>query len=473
LNQQALLPGGAQPMSDESESPDLQKAQTFWQYGNDAALKSNFDYAIAMYRQCCKIVPDNLVYRQALRGIERRKLNNDPSKVGMLVGAKNQPILLRAKAARAKQNFKQAIELCEDAFVNNPWDVGAARVGAEASEGLGLMVVAEWFVESVEAVTKDVDFLKYAARVHENNESWRKAIMCWELVKKFNPNDQDANRQINALSASSTIKRAGLDDALDKHAAAPAAEAAEALDAKLERLKQEQLTPEQRLIKEITGDATAVHAYLDLAELYRGRGELEKAEKVLAKGLKANPGDQALMSVLEDTQIGRLNRAIESQSQRVLQHPEDTGAKVKLDQLTEMLNKYEVEAHRRRVNVHPGDPKQHFDLGVILARVGKHDEAIAEFQHARSNPALKLQALYQAGLSFEANGALKLAERSYKEALKCLEPEDKDNFNAIHYRLGRVYEGLSNTESAEEHYNEVAANDYAYLDVAERLKRLN
>ena len=84
-------------MSSESKSPDMQKAKTYFDYGNDAALKSNFDYAIDMYKQCCKIVPDNLVYRQALRGIERRKFNNDPGKVGMLVGAKNQPILFRAE----------------------------------------------------------------------------------------------------------------------------------------------------------------------------------------------------------------------------------------------------------------------------------------------------------------------------------------------------------------------------------------
>ena len=41
-------------MSSESESPDLQKAKTFFQYGNDAAMKSNLDYAIDMYKQACK-----------------------------------------------------------------------------------------------------------------------------------------------------------------------------------------------------------------------------------------------------------------------------------------------------------------------------------------------------------------------------------------------------------------------------------
>ena len=73
-------------MSSESDSPDQQKAKTFFQYGNDATQKSNFDYAIAMYRQACKHVPDNMLYRQSLRAVQRKKSNNDPKKVGKLVG---------------------------------------------------------------------------------------------------------------------------------------------------------------------------------------------------------------------------------------------------------------------------------------------------------------------------------------------------------------------------------------------------
>jgi tetratricopeptide (TPR) repeat protein len=458
-------------MSSETDPAVVQRARTLFQTGNEAVKNSNLDYAIAMYRECCKLIPENLVYRQALRGAERRKFNNDPSKVGMLVGARNQPLILRAKSARSKGNHHQALEVCEEAFVNNPWDVGAARVAAEAAEQVGLNLVAQWYVESVQAVTKDVDFLKFAARIHEINESWQKAIGCWELVKKFHPNDQDANRQINALSASSTIKRAGLEDSIDRHAQAPA-EPAESLDAKLDRLKQEQLSPEQRLIKDILADPQAIHAYLDLSEIYRQRSDLDKAEKVLAKGIKANPNDPILMAALEDTQISRLKRGIEKQTQVCRERPDDTGAKVKLDQLNEMLSKYEVEAFRRRVNLRPEDAGLHLQFGMILQRLGRHDEAIPEFQAARSSAQHKVKALYHAGLSFEANSAWKLAERNYKDALKSLEEEDRDNFLALHYRLGRVAEAISNSEAAAEHYNEVAAIDYTYLDVAERLRRL-
>ena len=57
--------------------------------------------------------------------------------------------------------------------------------------------------------------------------------------------------------------------------------------------------------------------------------------------------------------------------------------------------------------------------------------------------------------------------------MKSLEEGDADNFLSLHYRLGRVAEALGNSEAAEEHYNEVAAKDYTYLDVAQRLRNLN
>ena len=92
-------------------------------------------------------------------------------------------------------------------------------------------------------------------------------------------------------------------------------------------------------------------------------------------------------------------------------------------------------------------------LGKILARVGDHDGAIAAFQQARTSslPSVKLDALYHSGLSFEANGAYKLAERNFREALKMLEPERQDMFLALHYQLGCTSESLGNNEAAEEH----------------------
>src|SRR4051812_17921016 len=119
-------------MPSEPELPDAQRAKTFFQYGNEAAHKSNFDYAVDMYKQACKLAPSNLLFRQSLRGAQRRRFNNDPSKVGMLSGARNQPIRMRARSARSKGKHVHALEICEEAFTNNPWDTSTAREASES-----------------------------------------------------------------------------------------------------------------------------------------------------------------------------------------------------------------------------------------------------------------------------------------------------------------------------------------------------
>ena len=456
----------------EPANPREEKAKTFFNYGNDAALKSNFDYAIQMYKEACKLVPDNIQYRQALRGIARRKFGNEPSKVGKLVGARTGPIRMSARSSQKKGKNGEALATCEDAFAHNPWDTEAARIASDAAEGLGLNVLAEWLLESVHAQGEnDADFLRHEARVHEVNESWAKAIACWERVKKILPNDQEAGRMANAMAAKSTIKKSGLGEALDERSKRDPA--AEARELELEEMKRNAQTPEQRSLKEIEANPQAVGAYLNLADIYKGASRLDEAEQILSRGIKANPDDNFLKGQHAEVQIQRMKRAIDAMSRRLQKNSADAEARVKLEQLTAHLAAYEIKELRRRLGLRPDDMNLRLLLGQALAKSAKHDEAIAEYQQARKSPPHAVQANMLAGQSFEANGALKLAERHYQDALRAADTTDLKMVNELHYRLGRIAESQGNRVEAEEHYNEVAANDYGYLDVAQRLRDLN
>lgn len=461
--------------SEAGAGPKNPKARTFFQHGNEATLKNNLDYAIQMYQEACKIEPEHLLCRQALRVIERRKFGNEPSKVGRLVGMRTQPIRMRARSAKSKGHWAQAIEICEEAFVHNPWDVHAAWDAAEASVQLELKELAQWFIDSVASVANEVDFFKYAATVYELNGSWPKAIASWERVKQINPDDEEASRQMNSISASATIQRSGLGEALHRTpegSSGPGRDAATRA-AELEELRQPKLSPEERWLKEIEESPEHVGPYLQFAEHLKSRGKLDDAEKLLSKGLKTLPDDPSLQSAYAEVQIDRLQHAIAGWTRKAQQAPGDTATQAKLAKLQGMLLDYEIKEYRRRSAQNPGDFNLIYELGLRLSQAGKYKDAIAAFQSSRSSPTLKVQSLHQAGLCFEAEGALKLAERSYQEAIKAVEPDDFTNLNALHYRLGRVAEALGNTAAAEEHYNEVAANDYGYLDVAQRLRSLN
>ena len=465
---------GVIPMTTESESsPRQQKALLYFQTGNDAALKSNFDYAIQMYRDAAALVPEHLQYRQALRGIERRKFGNDPSKVGWTVGARVQTVRLKIKGTKAKKDWMHVLQLCEELFVQNPWDVGASTDLAEAAEHLELLPLARWSLESVQAqVGKDAEFWRYMAHIYELNEDWQKAIHSWEKVKEYAPNDENARRKMNALSASATIKRSGLHEALNRTSAGSSGP--EKANAELDELKKDSgLSVEERWEKLIAENPERVGNYLSYADDLRAQNKLDEAQKVLARGREANPADQVLQSAYAEVQIARLSRAHDAWAKRVKTHPNDAEAKARMAQLREKLDAYEIADFRRRIETQPGDMHLRLQFGKKLVSAGQIDAAIAEFQQSKSNAATRVQSLYQMGLAFEAKNLAKLAERSYDEAIKSLDPDDHVLFNDLHYHLGRLAESQGNTKAAEEHYNEVAANDFGYKDVATRLANLN
>lgn len=460
-------------MSESSEHhPNQMRAQSFFQYGNDAAMKNNFAYAIDMYRNALKLDQGNLLYRQALRGVQRRSFGNEPSKVGRMVGMKVQPLRGGMKASKARGKWIDVLESCEDIFKHNPWDVGAAEDAADAAEHLGLHPLAQWLLESVAAQAGDNEGLfLHLAHAYELNQKWDQAIHCWEKAFRINPNNEDAKRKVRSLSASATISRSGLGAAIDR--SREASPAAEALAAEAEELKRSVQTPEQRLEKEIEEDPGRVGLYLQLADLYKAHNRLDDAEKVLSRGRKAAPEDEVLKTAHGDVQLSRLRRAIGVWDKKARDNPDDAEAKAKLAQIREKLAEYELAEIRRRAEARPDDAALHLHLGRLLAAAGKHDDAIASFQKARSDPELKPKALLLAGESFEKKGLAKLAEKNYVEALALTDPDDTATRNALRYGLGLVCERQGKLKEAEDYFNEVAADDYTYRDVARRLEALN
>ena len=459
-----------------SSAPDnslMKKAQAYFQHGNEAALKNNLDYAISMYREACKLVPTHVPFRQKLREVQRKKLNNDPKSVGRMTQMRIQGIRLKYRGSKSKGRWPEMLEGCEDAFALNPWDVGTSRDAAEAAEGLSQPEMARWLMESVAPQGEnDVEYLKHMADVYKLNKDWRRAIQVLERVRKLAPNDEGVAKEINGLAASATIARSGLDRAIESPSRSESIKV-DSFSPDVDDLAEQAMAPEQRLLSHIQTTPQRVGPYLELADLYRAQGRLEDAEKVLASGLKANRDDAVLQSAHAEVQISRMHKAREELETRVKKNPDDITARAKLDKLTAMLNDYEIKEFRRRVDQRPEDLNLRMQLGTRLARAGRHQEAITEFQKVRSSPELRVPAQLQAGMSFEATGVLKLAERNYDDALKAADPKDTPNVLELHYRLGRVFEAQGDPRQAEDHYQEVAAIDYGYKDVATRLQGLN
>jgi len=470
-------------MSTEIEAKKIQRAKAYYDTGLDAAQKRNLDYALQMLNDACRLMPTHLPYRQGLRATQRLRYENDPGKVGMMAKARVQPISLQIRITKSTGSWLKALETCEDAFLLNPWDVHIAMEAAECALELGAPELAEWNLASVADEAEDkVSYLRLKARIYEALGKWSAAIRCFEIIRELVPADQDISSKINSISAKAMMVKSGLESGSKKPTQPIGGEIGSEQPGDQVRVSHDRkdpagttniepgLTPEERLKKQVEQSPTDIRLVLQLADFYKSSNRWEEADRALNSALKLSPNDLYLRLNHADTRLERMARALDQWDKHIADHPADAEAIGKRAELVRKRNEFQISEFQRRIALNNADAESHFQLGTALTKADRLDEAIAAFQQARNSAEWKVKALTEAGQCFEKVGSAKLAERSYTDALKSVAAEDTATFNNLHYRLGCLAERNGQLQPAEEHFNEVAANDYGYKDVAKRLR---
>src|SRR5262249_13128359 len=142
----------------------------------------------------------------------------------------------------------------------------------------------------------------------------------------------------------------------------------EAEEAKLEELRQQQLTPEQKWMQSLKTDPTNVPPYLYLAESSKKRGQIDEAAKILKQGLKAVPTDHALLGAFAEIRMILLDKAIAHYAAKHRERPHDPEFKNKLDQALKLRSDEEIKELRRKVELQPEDKTLRLELGIALQK---------------------------------------------------------------------------------------------------------
>ena len=100
------------------------------------------------------------------------------------------------------------------------------------------------------------------------------------------------------------------------------------------------------------------------------------------------------------------------------------------------------------------------------------DEAIAQFQKALRAPDGRLRASEALGIAFFDKGRFGIAETVLSRAIESL-PEADDAKIALIYWWGRALEAQGKGEAAVRCYERALAVDITFLDLCDRLQRLN
>ena len=454
-------------------------AETF-ERARQVIQTGNHDYAIQLLRTCCRLDPGNFLFRQTLRRCQKEKYGNNLR--GSRFAFFSTPrFKARVKGAKAGRDYLRVIEVCEDVFARNPWDLGTAMDAAEAFEALGSLDLAAFTLDQArQKYPRDATLNRALARLFEKRGDFQKAISLWQLVQQANPRDVEAATKAKDLAASETIARGGYEEALSGSKESPVIGRMEARAVE----KQDKVARDTAaLLKRIEADPTEPELYGQLAAAYRRHGQIDRARAVLQQGLGPTGGHFKLQADLLELDLLPLRENLDRTEAKLkavaARTADDTdfADEPTTDELKAIRSRFqkeiaarEAELFRLKVERFPTDAGHRVELGVRLMRLDKLDEAIAELQVARRDDKWKGRAAMYLGVCFRKRNNWKLAQRNFEEALVALTaPADEPARKEVLFQLATGSAENGELPRAVDLGHELANIDFGYKNIGRLL----
>jgi tetratricopeptide (TPR) repeat protein len=458
----------------EDEQKKRRIAIDCYKKGNEALSKQNFDYAVEMFGKSVMLVPDNLLYRQVLRGAEYRKYRDNKTGASMaflrLTGVRG-----KTKKAKLQKNWRELDRAAEEGLAINPWDATFNAEVGEAASHLGYQEVAVFAYEkAVEAEQNNREYLRNLALAYERRSRFVEARTMWERLLKLDPLNSEARGKITEMLTKDTIQQGGFEEAEKiQDVVMGYEESVKGNVADAGGLAAPGESPEADLRHAIRKDPSSPGNYLKLADLLRKEKRFEESIEIYEKALQVTGGDPNVRERMEDVQLdlGRRNRDLARQE--AAKHPDDAALQQQAADISRELLLQEISILSTRVDRYPQDLRLKAELAQRYFQTGKYGQAIPLFQQAAKDARLEAVVLVNLGKCFLKEKKNALAEHQFKRAVSKLNAND--HLKALlecHFYLGRLAEEAGRREDAIQHFNEVISLDYGYKDARERLEKL-
>jgi len=462
-----------------------QRLQSMFDHAQRSVEKKDHDYANNLFSQCLIDDPGNLIYLQHFLGNLAQKYNNNKkgSKFSTLKLARPRMSLTKEVG---KAQWREAFTSATEALSHNPWDVATLLAVADAYEQTRndecLLYTLRW---GLDASPKDIQVNRRAAQTLGRMGQFEQAISCWRRVLAAKPIDEEASKAISQLGVEHTIQKGGYQQELLHGALAdpskleasvrgnPARANEEAPTAMTVPEKKEAFDRREKELRDLVDASPAeVKNYLDLAQLYFTEERFRDAQKLLSRALDATGGgDLNVRERFEEAHLRHAHQQVQI-AQRRAEKDTSADAKELARRMAAQANQAEMEVYAARAAREPGNRLLQFELGLRCKKAGKYKEAIQAFQAASDDVRHKALVQLNLGESFQHIRQFRLALSSYEAAILAADSMQPDTRKLALYRAGVLAAELDENERAEKYLTELAAVDYGYRDVADRLDKL-
>jgi tetratricopeptide (TPR) repeat protein len=448
------------------------KAKAFFDRAQSAAQKGNFDYAIDMYLEGLRCVPDDLQQGHIpLRelALHRKEKNG-----------KKPSIIERVKLLQAKTPLDRMIT-AEFLFTKDPDNLTYAEALLKAAADAKLQQTILWIADLVfhtNNTAKKPSFKTYILLKDSYTAMGLldRAIAACQKASHLKPQDGNLNDEIQRLSAELTVSRGKYDQAGDFRKAMKDRGAQEKLQAqeavvKSESFRVSELEEARKAFKQDPNDQKNIFHLVEALVDQQNDNSDNEAIQLLEKAYH-DKKDFSFEQQAGKIQIKNIKRKIRKVKAAIEKNPTDQQLIDQLAQLETQVNNVELEHYRLCVENYPTNQHVKYDYASCLIKNKNYDQAIPLFQEAKRDPRYKIAAMSKIGLCFFLKGWYADAIDVFKEAIDSYEIQEDAVAKELRYNLGRAYEEKGQPEQALEIYRKIAQLDFGYKDIHQRIDKL-
>lgn len=464
-------PGRPAPV-DLSNQGDLPSARTFFDKARTAAESKNYDYAIEMYLDGLQRAPDALEEGHlplCELGLQRRGR-----------GGKKPSMVERVKRLRGRTPLEQMLN-AEYLFAKDPDHTPYAEAMLKAAVEGGYHRTAHWIANLIFQTNNAIEKPSLQTYIllkdcYKAMGQYDKAVAACQRAVRMKPDDKQLADEFKNLSAELTMSKGKYGVEGDFRQSIR------------DRQTQAKLYSQDRMVKTDDYRVSAVEearkAYAKDPELANHIFNLADALADLEKDDAENEAIQLLMAAAGRHKDSRFSeragllrirqhrRKLRAAKKQLKAHPSDAAIQAGVRELTEGLNRTELEHYKLCVETYPTDLSARYEYGLRLMRYERYNEAIPLFQDAQKDPRRRISAMDKIGYCFFMKGWYADAIDVFSRAIDSYEIKDDAIAKELRYNLARAHEAQGDADRALELYRRIAQLDFGYKDVSERVDRL-
>jgi tetratricopeptide (TPR) repeat protein len=439
-----------------------------YEKGLAAIQRENLDYAISILDALLRQEPAFYNCREALRAAQFKRAGKKGGFLKRVIGnASHSPLLAKGQMA-LRSNPLDALVTAEQILNSDPHSLAAHRLLAEAALAVDLPRTA---VLSLEIVFKNApdrkSAIKLAKALARTGQIARGESILIDLASTF-PSDMVIQQALKDVSAQRSLDEGyeslesgtgSFRDLLRDKSTSAALEQQQRHAPTADVLTQQIANLESQLAQ----DPNHPRLLRAIAELHTQQKNYDRALACYQQLIEAEgAADPSLERVITETTVRRYEQQLQQLDPNAPDHEQERA------RLESERQAYILSQARQLAERYPNDLQIRFDLGLLFFRIGKLNEAIAEFQKAQAHPRHRIQALNYLGQCFAQRGLHDLAGRSFQTAIQEKTTFD-DEKKELLYHLAGVLDRSGKSLEAIESYKLIYESDIGYRDVAAKI----